>query len=402
MIEVIDFPKHWAVRPAWSLFRRSKSTGFPDMELLSVYRDHGVVPKSSRDDNHNVASEDLNSYQLVQRGDLVVNKMKAWQGSFAISDFQGVVSPAYFVYKATHKENSKFLHYLLRSSAYLAHYNRISSGVRIGQWDLDPAKFNVTGIGIPPRSEQDAIVEFLDRELLEIDTLLGKFQSLQNLATERLQASFSHLTVEPETSSEWTVRKIGHLFRVIGSGTTPTAGDDSNFVGQTPWVTTGELRENTIYETEKYVSAKALRDFSALRIFPKGSMVMALYGATIGRIAFLGVDATVNQACCVMAEPIEVEPRFVYYALQGSKSRLLAAAVGGGQPNISQEIVRQFRIALPPLSEQRRIAEELDKRVRLSNQLNHTLNATIAGLVQRRHSLISSAVTGKIDLRGDF
>jgi type I restriction enzyme S subunit len=84
-----ELPEHWKTKPVWTLFRRTKRIGFESEQLLSVYRDHGVIPKASRDDNNNKASDDLSVYQLVKPGDLAINKMKAWQGSVAISEHQG-------------------------------------------------------------------------------------------------------------------------------------------------------------------------------------------------------------------------------------------------------------------------------------------------------------------------
>ncbi len=125
------------------MYRRVKRTGHSQEELLSVYRDYGVIPKSSRDDNFNKPSEDLSPYQLVCNGDVVLNKMKAWQGSIAVSDLRGIVSPAYFVYTAkphlyqTDLEPS-YVHYLLRCKEYATQYLRRSKGIRVNQWDLDP------------------------------------------------------------------------------------------------------------------------------------------------------------------------------------------------------------------------------------------------------------------------
>lgn len=93
-------PNQWEIKPLFSLYRKKKRAGFSDEELLSVYRDYGVIKKSSRDDNNNRPSEDLSNYQLVEPSDLVTNKMKAWQGSIAVSGLRGIVSPAYFIYIA--------------------------------------------------------------------------------------------------------------------------------------------------------------------------------------------------------------------------------------------------------------------------------------------------------------
>ncbi len=167
-----SFPDHWTIRPLWTLFRRVKRCGFQDERLLSVYRDYGVVPKASRDDNFNKASDDLSAYQLVEPGDLAINKMKAWQGSVAISEFRGIVSPAYFVFKAEHTEVPRYLHYLLRSAEYTAGYLSISKGIRPNQWDLEPQEHSRMPVLLPPRQEQTAIAAFLDRETAKIDALV--------------------------------------------------------------------------------------------------------------------------------------------------------------------------------------------------------------------------------------
>jgi type I restriction enzyme S subunit len=183
------FPSDWKLQPLWSHFRRVKRVGFPDETLLSVYREHGVLPKDSRDDNHNVESEDLSVYQLVEKGSLVVNKMKAWQGSLSISNVRGIVSPAYFVYEATSQAfESKFIHHLLRSKPYVMSYSLISKGVRVGQWDLQPELFRQVMLIIPGLDEQREIAKEIDRETDRIDTLVEKTRKAIELLKERRQA----------------------------------------------------------------------------------------------------------------------------------------------------------------------------------------------------------------------
>jgi type I restriction enzyme, S subunit len=181
-------PLGWRVRPFWSLFRRKKETGFPDEELLSVYREYGVIPKSSRDDNHNKESEDLSAYQLVNEGCLVANKMKAWQGSIAISRYRGIVSPAYYVYRPLSQEHDQFLHYLLRSEPYIAHYRRISKGVRVNQWDLEHEALRNVPILLPDLATQQAIADFLDHETARIDQLIEKKQRIIELFHQKLES----------------------------------------------------------------------------------------------------------------------------------------------------------------------------------------------------------------------
>lgn len=143
-------PKHWEVFSLGSLMELKSDKNHPDFEVLSVYRDYGVIKKSSRDDNHNATSLDTSNYKAVNPGDLVVNKMKAWQGSMGISAYKGIVSPAYITCKINSKNiDSNFLHQLLRSNIYIGEYNRISYGVRVGQWDMHYEDFKKVPVLLP-------------------------------------------------------------------------------------------------------------------------------------------------------------------------------------------------------------------------------------------------------------
>ncbi len=187
-----EVPRHWIKVPFWTLFRRMKRMGYASEALLSVYRDFGVILKSSRDDNFNKPSDDLDLYQLVEAGDLAINKMKAWQGSVGISELRGIVSPAYFVYQSIHHENSRYLHYLLRSPQYTSAYLSISKGIRLNQWDMDPQYHSRLPVLVPPSSEQTVIATFLDHETAKIDALVEEQQRLIALLKEKRQAVISH------------------------------------------------------------------------------------------------------------------------------------------------------------------------------------------------------------------
>ncbi len=130
-------------------------------QVLSVYSEYGVILKYSRDDN-NVTSEDTSNYKYVVPGNFVINKMKAWQGSMGITDYEGIVSPAYFIYKFSDSVIiPKYLHHLIRS-CYKDEFRRISEGIREGQWDLSPYEFSNILLLMPKLDEQREIVEYLD------------------------------------------------------------------------------------------------------------------------------------------------------------------------------------------------------------------------------------------------
>lgn len=137
----------------------------------------------------------------------------------------------------------------------------------------------------------------------------------------------------------WELWKVAHAFSSIGSGTTPPSDEQKWYGGKVAWVTTSELRERLITETIKTITSEALKKFSALKLHPKGSILIAMYGATIGRVAILGIEATTNQACCVLSESRVLYSRFVYYWLIGFRNEIVSLAYGAEQPNISQDLI---------------------------------------------------------------
>ena len=202
-----------------------------------------------------------------------------------------------------------------------------------------------------------------------------------------------------DVPEHWQVIKTTHGFGLIGSGTTPLTDIAEYYDGDVPWVTTSELRETVITDTHDYVSSKALKDLSALKTYPAGSLMIAMYGATVGRLGILGIPATCNQACCVFAQPISFHTKFVFYWLWMRKPILISIATGGGQPNLSQDDLRSLRIPAPEMSEQIAIAAFLDRETAKIDALVAKVEAAIEELQQYRTALISSAVTGKIDVR---
>lgn len=172
---VEKIPKEWKVTRMKTILQNVSEKNHPDATVLSLYRDLGVVPKNSRDDNHNITSEDTSNYKFVRCGDLVINKMKAWQGSLAVSEFEGIVSPAYYVCKfISNSTDKKYLHYLLRCRPYAQEFERLSTGMRVGQWDLGIDDFLRIPVICPSISEQSAIAAYLDSQCAKIDEIIAE------------------------------------------------------------------------------------------------------------------------------------------------------------------------------------------------------------------------------------
>ena len=316
-----------------------------------------------------------------------------------------------------------FLFRLMQSGAVNQRLQTSASGVT--RYGLPNSAVSDVSLPLPPLDEQRAIAAFLDRETERIDALVAKMR----LLIERLQENRTALitrTVTRGLPSEaaravgldpsprlkpsgvewlgdvpehWEVLQPSFGFARIGSGTTPHSDSYEYYDGDTPWVTTTELRETTIFETAKSVTATALRDHPTLSLYPAGALVTAMYGATIGRLGILGVPATVNQACCVFAEPTRLQTRFVYYWLLGFRDVLISHSVGGGQPNLSQQDLRAIRIPAPDAPEQVRIADFLYAQTMRLDKLVRRAVSAIERLQEYRTALITAAVTGKVDVR---
>ncbi len=171
------------------LFAPSSEANHPDEEVLSVYRDYGVIPKSSRGDNFNRTPENVGRYLLVRPGDLVVNRMKAWQGSLGISSYRGIVSGDYEVATPlTDRLLPRFAHLFLRSPKMIAEYAIRSTGIRPSQWRLYWDEMGDIEVAVPSHDEQAAIVVRLDEQTAKIDTLIAETERFIELSKERRAA----------------------------------------------------------------------------------------------------------------------------------------------------------------------------------------------------------------------
>lgn len=406
-----DIPKDWTVCFIKQIMRNKSIKGYPDERVLSLYRDYGVVPKDSRDDNHNVTSEDTSSYKFVEVGDFVINKMKAWQGSMAVSDYQGIISPAYYICRfITNEIDRKYIHYLLRNDTYKAEYMRLSSGMRVGQWDLNIDDFLRIKMVLPSLTEQQKIASFLDRKCAEIDEMI----TLQEKIVEELNAYKQSVISEAVTKGlnpdvpmkdsgiewigvipqHWSIDKIIRSFGLIGSGTTPKSTDEDNFIGNIRWIQSGDINGGVMTECKNRISEKTLHSTSALKIYDPPFIIIAMYGASVGNTSISMIGGCVNQACCVLSES-HLNLEYSFNVIKSCKDFWIRKAVGGGQPNISQDTIKSTWIPIPPNEEQKQIASYLNTKCAEIDNLISIKLSKIDSLKEYKKSIIYEYVTGK-------
>ncbi len=194
-------PEGWRVVKNKVLFQNVSIKGFGNARVLSLYRDLGVVPKDTREDNHNVTSLDTDGYKHVEINDLVINKMKAWSGSLAISDYDGIVSPAYYVCKVNYKYvDKRFIHHYLRNKHMVALYEMYSAGLRVGQWDLAIDDFLNIEIAVPDSlREQKEIAIYIDDKCAKIDKLIAiKQAKIDKLQEYKKSLIYEYVTGKKE------------------------------------------------------------------------------------------------------------------------------------------------------------------------------------------------------------
>ena len=170
-----DIPAHWKVTKLRQILHPVSEKNHPEFPLLSVVREQGVILRDIEDKeaNHNFIPDDLSGYKVVRKGQFAMNKMKAWQGSYGVSDYTGIVSPAYFIFDIAF-ENLEYFHYAIRSKVYVNFFAQASDGIRVGQWDLQMDKMKEIPFIVPPADEQIAIVKYIKQALPQYDAAIEK------------------------------------------------------------------------------------------------------------------------------------------------------------------------------------------------------------------------------------
>lgn len=193
---------------------------------------------------------------------------------------------------------------------------------------------------------------------------------------------------------DWTIAKLGDICHTT-SGGTPSRKKTSYYNGNIPWVKSGELDRGLILDTEEKISEEAVKNSNA-KVFPKGTLLIALYGATIGKLAFLGVDATTNQAICGIFRNDNIDSNYLYHFLFYKKPDLVKQGIGGAQPNISQGILKNLNLPIPPLPEQQAIVAKIEELFSELENGKQQLLAAQQQLKVYRQSLLNWAFEGKL------
>lgn len=417
-------PGHWAVERITNLYREVTEAGNDDLPILSVSIHSGVSDDEAapEDLDRKVSrSDDRSKYKQVQPNDLVYNMMRAWQGGFGAVQVYGMVSPAYVVARPRSNAPSKYVELLLRTSGAVEEMRRRSRGVTDFRLRLYWDEFKDMRIALPPVSEQEAIMRFLDREVGKIDGLVAEQERLIALLKEKRQAVISHAVTKGLNPSvplknsgiewlgqipeHWEVKRLRHIATLNPSKSEAAEFDSDTEVSFLPMEAIGEdgslalERTRAIAEVSTGYTYFREGDVTIAKITPcfengKGAVMRGLVQ---------GVGFGTTELIVVRPQENVTTSAYLDWVFRTRPFRALGEGAmygAGGQKRVPDDFVRDFAIGIPPMGEQAQIIAYLDQISASFDALSSEAQSAITLLAERRAALISAAVTGKIDVRG--
>lgn len=199
-----------------------------------------------------------------------------------------------------------------------------------------------------------------------------------------------------KTPENWTKDKLFRITDFVSSGGTPTSTNPDYYDGDIIWIQTGDLNDGYIIKTSKKINQYAL-DNSSAKLFDAGTLLIAMYGATIGKLGIMTKEAATNQACCAIKYNKKIDTKYMYYVFFAMRTHLINQSYGGGQPNISQEVIKQQYLTFPKKTEQKKIANFLDKATLQIDDAIKTKEKQLKTLEALKKSIIHKAVTKGLD-----
>jgi type I restriction enzyme, S subunit len=384
-------PESWEVPKLRHLLRRRTERNRPELPLLSVVRDRGVILRdlTDPDGNHNFIPDDLSNYKVVRPGQFAMNKMKAWQGSYGVSPHDGIVSPAYFVFDLAGVEG-RFFHTAIRSRAYVPSFAQASDGVRIGQWDLAEPRMREIAFAIPPLPEQAAIVRFLDHADRRIRRYIRAKQKLIKLLEEQIKVRASIAMRNPATRQE----RLGGIAK---QELRPVARVNDRF-----YTPLGLFNRGRGLFHKSQVVGGELGDSIFFWVEP-GDLVISGQFAWEGAVTLASLeekDTVVSHRYYLLrGQECKATTPYLWALLRSDFGQMLLdqhsrGAAGRNRPLNLGKLLKE-KVPVPPIEAQLAV----DELVHSMSPIRNAINADMALLREFRTRLIADVVTGKLDVR---
>ena len=389
-------PTHWQVLNLRQILTACSEKNHPDMPLLSVVREKGVIVRNIDDKNHNYVPDDLSNYKLVKRGQFAVNKMKAWQGSYGVSQHDGIVSPAYFVFNINHDMNHDFFDKAIRSKIYVNYFGQASDGIRVGQWDLSMKRLRDIPFCLPPREEQEQIVRFLDWKVSAIDKLIATYKKeitcLEELSQAQIDTTISHLASNPSILKK--LKRITTCNRSTLDESTPY-----DYLFRYVDISSVDAKHG-ITHYEKTVFGKS--PSRARRIVHKDDLIVSTVRTYLRAIAKIEDDDNVIVSTgFAVITPQNVDSGYLECLFKSNLfcDEVVRRSIGVSYPSINTSALMDISVPIPSFDTQIDIGKRLTAQRKKINRYIEYKKQQISNLNELKTRLISDAVTGKIDVR---
>lgn len=411
-------PSDWQSKKLGILLTEFSKKNNPNLPLLSITRELGVITRDMDDQesNHNFIPDDLSGYKLLKEGQFGMNKMKAWQGSYGISKYTGIVSPAYYVFDVSNEIYPNFFNIAIRSKFYVDFFGSASDGVRIGQWDLNKTRMREIPFIFPSFEQQKKIYDFLSQKISQIDQAIALKQQqieklneykqivIQNAVTKGLNPNVpmknSGVDWIGDIPEHWEVKKLKYLIDSKAGYAFPSQQFSQEGISV---IRISELNINGSVDISNspklpFSFAKFLEEFCVV----SGDILMAMTGGTIGKVSIYRENkkSLLNQRVCKFIVKASLDKKLFWHFCNSLywKNYIDFKANGGAQPNISDNEIKKMYFPLPSISEQKTIANFLDEKTQNINQTIERYQTQIDRLKEYKNILINQAVTGKIKI----
>ncbi|MFT8670911.1 restriction endonuclease subunit S [Acetobacter orientalis] len=413
-----DVPEHWGVEKLGSMLTAVSEKNRPDLPLLSITREQGVIERDveDQDSNHNFIPDDLSGYKVLREGQFGMNKMKAWQGSYGVSAHTGIVSPAYFIFDFAREVDPHFFNIAIRSKLYVSYFGSASDGVRVGQWDLNQSRMRQIPVLLPPLSEQRAIAAFLDGKCATIDEAVRIKEEQIRLLAERRQILIQEAVTRGLTPdapmkdsgidwigqipAHWEVPCLKHVSKFVLDGT--HGSFPRTEMGYRLLSVRNVINGKFCFrEDDSRVSEAHFREISRKFLIQKNDIQLAIVGATLGKVALveeMSEPFVTQRSLATIRANSKADPEYLAYYLEAPmyQSFLWSNAGYSAQPGIYLETIQGSSVPLPPVTEQQEIVEFLEKETSKIHAAVELKYSQITALREYKTSLINAAVTGKI------
>ena len=400
------------------------------------------------------ASELKSSAVRFWPGDVLYGRLRPYLNKVLQPDFEGLCSPEFLVFRKSANLDSRYLQYFLNSWSFKEFASHLNEGDRPR---VDWSQLKGFPFLLAPLSEQNRIVGVIEQQFTRLYAGVSALRKAQ-AKLKRYRASIlkaavegklteawraEHPTTEPasillenilkERRAKWEAdlrakgkdpAKVKHVepakpdteglpelpegwcwatveqLADVGTGATPLRSRSEDYLdGKIPWVTSGALNEEVVTFTEEFITEKALAETN-VKIFPSGTLLLAMYGEgkTRGKVSELKMDAATNQACAaiVFRPQSKMCQQYVKYFLLSNYYNIRQLSVGGVQPNLNLSIVRETFVPLPPISEQGKIVDEVERHLSFISNLETIIEANLIRAERLRQSILKEAFAGRL------